>query len=140
MALDLPVDREVHTTTLKVRFYELDPYDHVNHTNYFGYFETARIEYLAEMGWGMDVLKDKGVQIVVAELQAKFLAAARFGEALTIRTWVDEVARVRSIWKQVMTRGEDEVLARLTVTAAFTDLDGRPRRVPDEFMAHAATL
>ena len=88
----------------------------------------------------MDVLKDKGIQIVVAEIQAKFLAAARFGEQLTIHTWVADVARVRSIWKQVMTRGHDEEVARLTVTAAFTDLDGRPRRVPDEFASHTDSL
>ena len=133
MPLDLPTDRDVHHTSLKVRFYELDPYDHVNHTNYFSYFETARIEYLAEMGWGMDVMKGNGFQIVVAEIAAKFLAAARFGEVLTIHTWVAEVGRVRSVWEQVMTRGDDEVVARLEVTAAFTDLDGRPRRVPEEF-------
>ena len=41
MTVELPDDRDVYTTSLKVRFYELDPYDHVNHTNYFSYFETA---------------------------------------------------------------------------------------------------
>ena len=139
MGLDLPTDREHHTTTLKVRFYELDPYDHVNHTNYFGYFETARIEYLSELGWGMDVLKEMGVQIVVAEIQARFMAAARFAEQLTIYTWVD-VGRVRSVFDQVMTRHEDEEVARLSVTGVFTDLDGRPRRVPEEFLAFSETL
>ena len=133
MSLDLPADREIHTTSLKVRFYELDPYDHVNHTNYFSYFETARIEYLADSGWGMDVLKASGAQIVVVEINARFLAAARFGEELTIRTWITDTGRVRMTWDQVMTRGDDDEIARVTVTAAFTDLDGRPRRVPEEF-------
>ena len=140
MSLDLPTDRDVHTTSLKVRFYELDPYDHVNHTNYFSYFETARIEYLTEVGWGMDVMKEQGIQIVVVEIQARFRAAAQFGEELTIHTWVAEVGRARSTWQQIMTRGEDEVVARLTVTAAFTDLTGRPRRVADEFVALAESL
>jgi acyl-CoA thioester hydrolase len=135
LSLDLPRDREVHTTSVRVRFYELDPYDHVNHTNYFSYFETARIEYLGEMGWGLDVLKEHGWQLVVVELQARFLAAARYGEELTIHTWVEDVGRVKSTWRQLMYRGDEEV-ARLTVTAAFTDLDGRPRRLPPEFAAH----
>lgn len=140
MPLDLPTDRDVHTTSLKVRFYELDPYDHVNHTNYFSYFETARIEYLADVGWGMDVMKEKGTQIVVVELQARFQAAAKFGEELTIHTWVADVARATSTWSQIITRGHDEVVAKLTVKAAFTDLEGRPRRVPDEFVVLAASL
>ncbi len=132
MAADVPTDREVHTTSVKVRFYELDPYDHVNHTNYFAYFETARIEYLNEAGWGLDVMKQRGWQLVVVEMTARFLAAARYGQELTIHTWVEDAGRVKSTWRQVMLRDDEEV-ARLLVTAAFTDLDGRPRRLPDEF-------
>jgi acyl-CoA thioester hydrolase len=139
MGFQVPSDREVHTTSVKVRFYELDPYDHVNHTNYFSYFETARIDYLAEMGWGLDVLKAQGFQLVVVELQARFSAAARFGEELTIHTWVEDVGRVRSTWQQVMLRGDEEV-ARLTVSAAFTDLQGKPRRVPEDFARHLERL
>lgn len=139
MSLDLPSDREVHTTSVKVRFYELDPYDHVNHTNYFSYFETARIEYLAEIGWGLDVLKQRGWQLVVVELEARFLAAARYGEELTIHTWVEDVGRVKSTWRQTMFRGDEEV-ARISVTAAFTDLEGRPRRLPPEFAVYVEGL
>ena len=73
MPIDTPSDRFVHETSVKVRFYELDPYDHVNHTNYFSYFETARIEYLTEMGWGLDVLKSEGFQLVVVEIRGAFL-------------------------------------------------------------------
>jgi acyl-CoA thioester hydrolase len=137
--VDIPGDRDVHTTSLKVRFYELDPYDHVNHTNYFSYFETARIEYLAEMGWGLDVLKERGWQLVVVELRARFLAAARYGQELTIHTWVEEVGRVKSLWRQTMLRDDEEV-AWLEVTAAFTDLAGRPTRLPEAFAERVQAL
>ncbi len=139
MPVDLPADREAHESSVKVRFYELDPYDHVNHTNYFSYFETARIDYLTEMGWGLDRLKEQGWQLVVVELNARFSAAARFGEELTIHTWIEEVGRVKSTWRQIMLRGDEEV-ARLTVSAAFTDLDGKPRRIPPEFADHIRGL
>ena len=135
MPVELPTDRDVYTTTVKVRFYELDPYDHVNHTNYFAYFETARIEYLNEMGWGLDVLKEQGWQLVVVEIVARFTAAARYGQELTIHTWVEDAGRVKSTWRQTMLRGGEEV-ARVLVTAAFTDLEGRPRRLPAEFTEH----
>lgn len=139
MGESVPDDREIHTTSVKVRFYELDPYDHVNHTNYFSYFETARIEYLSEMGWGLDVLKENGWQFVVVELKARFIAAARYGQELVISTWVAEVGRVKSTWHQVMKR-EGETVAEIEVTAAFTDLDGRPRRIPTEFVDHMEAL
>jgi acyl-CoA thioester hydrolase len=139
LPVDLPADREVHLSSVKVRFYELDPYDHVNHTNYFSYFETARIDYLTDMGWGLDRLKEQGWQLVVVELNARFSAAARFGEELTIHTWIEDVGRVKSTWRQVMFRGDEEV-ARLTVSAAFTDLAGKPRRIPPEFADHIKGL
>ncbi|MCO6503790.1 MAG: acyl-CoA thioesterase [Acidimicrobiales bacterium] len=137
--MDIPADRHVHTTSVKVRFYELDPYDHVNHTNYFSYFETARIEYLHEMGFGLVEMKEQGWQLVVVEAHARFLVAARYGDELTIRTWVHETGRVKSEWKQVMSRG-DEPVAHLTIVAAFTDLDGKPRRVPADFAEHLEQL
>jgi acyl-CoA thioester hydrolase len=139
VAVQVPADRDVHTSSVRVRFYELDPYDHVNHTNYFSYFETARIDYLTDMGWGLDVLKEQGWQLVVVELHARFSAAARFGEELVIHTWIEEVGRVKSTWRQVMHRGDEEV-ARLTVSAAFTDLHGKPRRIPESFARHLQNL
>jgi len=137
--MEIPADRDVHTTSLKVRFYELDPYDHVNHTNYFSYFETARIEYLTEMGMGLGLMKEQGWQLVVVEVEARFQAAARYGEELTIHTWVLEVGRVKSTWQQLMLRGE-EVVARITITSAFTDLKGNPRRIPQHFVDHFKSL
>ena len=137
MTVEIPTDREVHTTSLSVRFYELDPYDHVNHTNYFSYFETARIEYLTEMGWGLVPMKEKNLQFVVVGIRARFHAAARYGEELTIHTWISDAGRVRSTWNQVMLRG-DEVIATVVVESAQTDVNGRPRRIPQEFIDQLA--
>lgn len=124
----------MHTTQVKVRFYELDPYNHVNHTNYLAYFEAARVEYLEDLGFGLGVMKDQGWQIVVVELTARFHAAAGLNDVLTIETGVGEVGRVRSRWHQEMTRDGDPI-ASLDVSAAFTNLEGRPRRVPEGFLS-----
>jgi acyl-CoA thioester hydrolase len=133
LPVETPSDREVHTTSLKVRFYELDPYDHVNHTNYFAYCETARIEYLTELGWGLVDLKRLGMQIVVVSIKARFHVAARYGEELTIHTWIQEIGRVRAFWHQLITRG-DELVATVEIESATTDLEGRPKRIPAEFI------
>lgn len=123
-----------HATEIRVRFYELDPYNHVNHTNYLAYFETARVEYLTDVGYGMDVMKERGFQIVVVDLHARFLAAAGLRDILTVTTSVLDIGRVTSTWSQEMRRG-NQTIATLQVKAAFTDLSGRPRRVPEEFAA-----
>jgi acyl-CoA thioester hydrolase len=122
----------VFTTDIRVRFYELDPYNHVNHTAYLGYFETARVEALAAAGFGLDVMKEKGFQIVLVEINARFVKPATLHERLTITTEVVEIARSTSRWHQKMTRG-GELIATLEVKAAFTDLEGRPVRAPTGF-------
>ena len=124
--------RVVHEYEVRTRFYELDPYEHVNHTAYFGYFESGRVEALAEAGYGLDVMKQAGFQIVLVEVNARFLMPARLHETLLVTTSVVEITRATSRWHQDMTRGDD-LLATLDVKAAFTNLDGRPTRPPDGF-------
>lgn len=126
-----------HSTAITVRFGDLDPYDHVNHARYLTYFESARIELLEEIGFGMGVMKDRGFQIVLVEITAGFHAAAGLHDVLTITTDVREVKRATTRWRQEARRG-DELVATLDVRAAFTDLAGRPTRPPPGF-AEAAS-
>ena len=121
-----------HRFEVRPRFYELDPYGHVNHTAYFGYFEAGRVEALAEAGYGLNVMKEAGFQIVLIEATARFLMPAALHEDLVITTSVVEVTRATSMWHQDMKRDAD-LLATLDVKAAFTNLAGRPTRPPDGF-------
>jgi acyl-CoA thioester hydrolase len=125
-----------HSTTIVVRFGDLDPYDHVNHARYFTYFESARIELLEEMGFGMDVMKSQGFQIVLVEVTARFHKPAVLHDRLTIETAVLEVARSTTRWRQQATRGGD-LIASLEVRAAFTDAGGAPVRAPAGFSERA---
>ena len=127
-----------HVTTIVVRFADLDPYDHVNHARYLTYFESARIEMLDEMGYGMDVMKRDGFQIVLVELTAGFHAPATLHDRLAVTTTVGEIKRSTTTWTQRATIGET-LVASLDVKAAFTDRTGRPIRAPEGF-AEAASV
>lgn len=122
-----------HTTRVQVRFYELDPYDHVNHAVYFSYFETARIEALASVGYDLTRLKEEGFHLVVGDVRARFRRPARYGETLVIHSRLVESKRVTSRWLQTASVG-DEVVATLEMTGAITDSEGRPRRAPEGFV------
>lgn len=116
-----------HATQIKPRFYELDPYDHVNHSVYIQYFETARIEWLESVGFGLDTLKRMGRQIVVVRISTSFTASAVAGDVLTVTTDVADVKRATVSWHQQITRGDD-VIATQLMEAAMTDEGGRPTR------------
>lgn len=123
-----------HRHDIKVRFYELDPYNHLNHSAYVQYFEVARVELLEEVGYGMATLADLGFHIVVTRIETRFLAPARSGDTVTVETTVGEIKRVTAQWHQRIRRG-DEVLATQSVDAAFTRTNGRPTRAPEGFVA-----
>ena len=128
-----------HTTSIKVRFYELDPYNHVNHTAYFGYFETARIEALESVGLGMGDMSAAGIHVVVVEASARFIVPAVGGDTLRIETSVKERKRASSTWQQQMYR-DDTLLATLEIRAAVTDLDGKPTRFPTDMVEALSAL
>ena len=122
----------IHETELRVRFGDLDPYDHLNHARAFTFFESARVEALEALGYGLDRLKEDGVHIVLVELTARFHRPAGLHDLLKVTTEVVSVGRTASTWRQEMNRDGD-VIATLEITAAFTDRNGRPRRAPSGF-------
>lgn len=121
----------IHKTPISVRFYELDPYRHLNHSVYIQYFETGRIDLFKELGWSLTQMADMGTQVVVVSIETQFLAPGLEGDDLVIETWVDELKRVSMLFGQRIVRGED-VLATQTVHGACVSMDGRPTRIPPE--------
>lgn len=120
-----------HTTSLGVRFYELDPYGHVNHSVYVQYFEAARVEWLADVGFPLEKLQADGVQIVVTDLHIQYMGSAGSGDLLTIESDLVELRRASMSFRQRILRG-GEVLVEQTITAATISAEGRPIRVPAE--------
>jgi acyl-CoA thioester hydrolase len=117
-----------------VRFYELDPYGHVNHSVYIQYFEAARVEWLTEVGFPLEQLQADGIQIVVTELNTRYLGSAGPSDRLTIQSELAELRRASMSFRQQIWRG-DELLVEQRISAAITNLAGRPIRVPAELAA-----
>ena len=124
---------EPHRTTIRVRFYELDPYNHVNHAVYVSYFESARVELLADVGFSLAAMREHGRSIVVSEIQTRFLGSAEENDVLTIETEIVEMKRVTTTWRQRILRGEEGLVTQ-DIRAAMLDADGRPSRFMPEMI------
>jgi acyl-CoA thioester hydrolase len=118
-----------HTTPHRVRFHELDPYDHVNHAMYVTYFEVGRVDALDAVELGLDKLKTDGYQFVVTKIDVRFRRAATAGEDLVIHTGVGSFGHASTEWHQEIRRGDD-LVSTATVTVAITDRNGKPIRPP----------
>lgn len=129
----------MHETTIRVRWGELDPYRHVNHAAYLSYLEHARIEALESIGWGMEEIAATGHQVVVVRADVRFRRAAGGGDLLTVTTGLEALRGASSTWRQTILR-DGEVIVEAEVTAACTDLEGRPARTPAAFQEALAAL
>jgi len=125
------------TFPIQVRFYELDPYGHVNHATYLQYFEAARVAWLGQIGQGLDTLKASGVQLVVTAVATRFVASAVLDDELVIETAMVEAKRVRAQWAQHARRGQ-ELIACQRINFATVNPSGRPIRLPETLIAAMA--
>ena len=124
---------------LRVRFHELDPYGHVNHGVYLNWFETARIETMEALGFGLPTLRDRGVHLVVTEANLRFLAPAIAGDEVTIESEIRDLRRATSWWHQRAVR-EGVVLAEVDVRSGTVDPAGRPVAAPTDLVAALQSL
>ena len=123
-----------HRHPVKVRFYELDPYGHLNHSVYVQLFETGRIELLEEAGIPLQVLEEQGYRFLVSRIETSFLRPVGAGAELVVETEVAEIRRASSIWRQRLLM-DDEPVATQTVRIGVTDGRERPVRFPEEMAA-----
>jgi YbgC/YbaW family acyl-CoA thioester hydrolase len=123
-----------HTTELTVRFCELDPYGHVNHSVYVQYFEAGRVEALQDAGFGLDRLQSElGLTVVVVEIHTRFHAAAYLGDVLRVESGLSSVGRVKATWQQRIMR-DDQLIASQEMVSGSLSIQGRPVRFPDEMV------
>tara|TARA_B100001142_G_scaffold153432_1_gene153921 strand:+ start:2279 stop:2695 length:417 start_codon:yes stop_codon:yes gene_type:complete len=122
-----------HRHKVKVRFYELDPYGHLNHSAYIQLFETGRIEMLEEAGIALHELEKNDFRFVVSQIETAFLKPVEAGSFLTIETEILEMRRASSLWWQQIL-DETEVVATQRVRTAITNRDGKPIRAPQQIL------
>jgi YbgC/YbaW family acyl-CoA thioester hydrolase len=123
------------STTLRVRFHELDAYGHVNHAVYLTYLEVARIDHLAVRG--IDLLQlsaHTGMQLVVVGIEVDYLGTATAGEELEVTCTLIERRRASARFVQEIRRG-GAVLLRAWVRTATIDPAGRPAAMPETLVA-----
>lgn len=119
---------------LQVRSYELDGFGHLNHAVYLNYFETARFRALAEAGFNLASLSEKGWGIHVVRVEVDFHREAFLDDRIRIET------RTRSLRNSSMTLEQvarnlfrDEApVAEARVVVVWVGPDRRPMRIPEE--------
>jgi acyl-CoA thioester hydrolase len=120
-------------TLITVRSPEIDSFGHVNHAVFLNYLEHARYEALESAGLSWPLLAELNWRIFVVRMEVDYLAEAKRGDELVIRTWAERFRRTTMVLAQEILRGDDRqaVVARAQVTAVWIGPNRRPMRVPE---------
>lgn len=124
------------TATFQVRHYECDAYGHLNNANYVRYMEEAAFEASASVGYDKARYETLGTMWLAHETEIEYLRPVKYGDTLTVRTWVGDFRRVRSRrFYEFRRQGEDELVARASTDWVYLEAaSGRPCVVPPEMI------
>ncbi len=118
---------------IQVRFNDLDPYGHVNNTNYLDFMEYARTCSFDDMV--AEGLKT-GIWYIVASIGINYKKPILFGEDVYVKVWVSEAKGAKFTIKYIMHDGRGKTYATAeSVHAALNSKLGVPVRVTPEIIS-----
>jgi len=98
-------------TTFHVRYAETDAMAVVHHSAYIVWFEEGRSHYLRSKGTSYAEFEQSGYYLTVTEVQARYIAPARYGQQVTVRTALESLrSRSMSLLYEVVDSESGQVL------------------------------
>lgn len=108
------------TYDLHVRFSDVDVYGHVNNVMYLGYFQEARIAFMAKIKRGVEGASK--VNVVVARTQVEYLRPVLHrAEPYPVHSWISRMGNKSFVVESELRGDDDVVLSRSRVVMVFFD-------------------
>lgn len=112
----------VFRTTHRVRFSDLDPYNHVSTGKYATYFVDHRMEGLRDsVGWDLKTLATLPFMVWVRRIEIDFLRPAQGDQEITITSFVREFRGPDALIECTMVGSNGMVASRCLMTVAHVD-------------------
>ena len=122
----------VYTCSFTIPSDAIDENGHVNNVAYVQWMQDIAVEHYSSIG--SITAQGPNSTWVVHEHRIEYLLPAFAGEEIEIKTWVENVRRVRSLRKYEFIRKSDgKILVKGETDWVFVDTKtGAPRAIPEE--------
>jgi acyl-CoA thioester hydrolase len=119
---------------IRVRYAETDQMGIAYYANYLVWFEVGRTEFCREQGFCYADLEALGYRLVVTDVHCRYRNAARYDEAITVRTWLKGMnRRMITFGYQILRKEKEEMIAEGETRHLCLDLNGTPKTLPQQF-------
>ncbi len=121
----------IYSKTIHIPESAIDENGHVNNVTYVQWMQDIAVEHYASIG-GIEA-QGADSTWVVREHKIEYFLPAFLNEEIEIKTWVENIRRVRSLRKYEFTRTSDgKTLVKGETDWVFVDVKtGSPRAVPE---------
>lgn len=130
----LPVDERAMVTPMRVRWSDLDSYDHVNNVKFFDYVQEGRIAFSEAVSTEMARTRGDGTTDylwMVVRQDVDYMTQLEFRmEPYEVATGVTNVGRSSMSFCSEI-RGDGTLYARAATTVVCADATGRPVSIPE---------
>ncbi|NTU68638.1 MAG: acyl-CoA thioesterase [Chlorobiaceae bacterium] len=129
--------RAVYTHAFSVPDSAIDVNGHASNIEYVRWMQDAATGHTASAGWTLERYRESRAVWVARTHTIDYLRPAFSGDPVELYTWIASVRDCQSRRKYLVTRASDRtILARAETLWICVDPDsGRPKRVPEAFMA-----
>ena len=123
-----------HESQFRVRYSETDAMGFLHHANYFKYFEVGRTELFRAQGGDYRAMEEGGSFLVVAKIDCRYRAPARYDDLLTLRSTITAATEAKLEHEYELFR-DGTLLCTGHSTLACVDRSGKLQRMPAALLA-----
>ena len=124
-----------YQTQVRVRYKDTDQMGIMHHSNYIVLYETARTEWLRDMGLTYAEIERRGVMSPIIEVQSRYHYPAFYDEVLTVKVMMDEMPAARLNISSEVYNEAGRLINTGRVTLGFMNAQTRrPCRAPEWFV------
>lgn len=116
---------------IRVHYYETDQMGVVHHSNYFRYFEEARMEQFRMWGHPYGQIEKCGTLLMIIDMRCQCRVPAHFDELVFVKAWVHKMTRFRIIHHYEVKRGIGETVATGKTVLVSVNQEGLPVPLPE---------
>ena len=122
----------IYSKTITIPQSAIDENGHVNNVAYVQWMQDIAVEHYASIG-GI-IAQGQDATWVVREHRIEYLLPAFVNEVIEIKTWVENIRRVRSLRKYEFVRKSDgKILVKGETDWVFVNVKtGMPHAIPDQ--------
>ena len=123
------------TTTLRVRYSEVDPSGFVYNGHYATYYEVGRTASIRSMGLSYKEIEERGIVMPLIYQNFRFFSPAFYDDLLTIKVKINEIPQARITFYYEIYNEAGKLINTGENALAFIDkVTHRPLRAPKWFV------